>query len=858
MRQLIPKKTSIQILTVLACLFYHTSSFSQVITTYAGSGFNGETGDGGPAKNAGIVYPSDICLDKDGNLYIVGTNKVRKVNASTGIITTVAGTGAYDYSGDGGPATNASLKYTSGVFVDDQYNIYISEYGGHRIRKVNGSTGIITTIAGTGVAGYSGDGGPAAAASINTPQSVCVDKQGNVYFADYYNSRVRKIDATTGVITTVAGTGSTSHSGDGGLASAAGVPYPNSITLDNKGYLYIVEVNNTNTCRVRKVNISTGIIQTIAGYSSYAHSGDGGLAIHASLFDPHGVSVDPQGNVYIAQYDDSRIRKIDAATGIISTIAGVGVNGFAGDCGAPASAQLHYPMGIAIDTAGNLYIADNTNHRIRKVVQGVTLTSTTQVKVCASAFPYQWNGQTITAAGTYTAKPKPVTQSICDSIATLVVGVESLLNTDTTITVCSNELPFHWKGLTLNAEGTYTATLKAQTGCDTLAHLTLKVNSLSLSISNTSTTCGTATGSATIAASGLAPYTYAWSTIPVQNTAMATGLPAGSYSVRVTDANGCVQTASTTIAVSSVGQGPVIKCPADTTYCNVTSNTYTVEKLVVTSACGIAGVSYKISGATSREGNGNDASGSFNPGASIITWTVKDIYNNQSTCQTKITINAPLAIDIADAKALPQGVLTNTAYVGYKRAASLRLSVSNNETGYTYLWNNGEKTASITVAPVAPTSYQVMIRDKMGCTKTVSKTIQVVDVRCGHNFDKVMICQVPPGNPEKETRICIDSSAVAAHLEKGSYLGMCNNEAPALEARVFANPSNTAFSITVQSISDRPVELKLLDQNGKVMEARTGIPVNTLISIGGDLQPGFYFLEVLQDGKRSSIKLIKQ
>ena len=355
-------------LFITSYLFFFSYGVSgQTIVTVAGTGYHGTTGDGGPATCAGVPYPYSVVTDAAGNLYITTSNSVRKVSAATGIITTIAGNDSYGDAGDGGPAVNALLRFPYGLCIDGGGNLYISEYSGHFIRKISAATGIITTIGGNGTAGYSGDGGPATSAQLNTPQGICVDANGNVYIADLKNSRIRKITAATGIITTIGGNGIASYSGDGGLAVNAGIPYPVFLALDGAGNLYESEVAGGNTSRIRKIDKTTGIITTIAGNSSYAYSGDGGLAVNASLFDPTGICVDGNGNVYIAEYDDSRIRKITAATGIITTVAGNGTNGYSGDGGAATSAQLNNPLGICLDPSGNLYVADNQNVVVRKI-----------------------------------------------------------------------------------------------------------------------------------------------------------------------------------------------------------------------------------------------------------------------------------------------------------------------------------------------------------------------------------------------------------------------------------------------------------------------------------------------------------
>jgi PKD repeat protein len=329
---------------------------SGIITTVAGTGTAGYSGDGGQATSAQLDYPFGVAVDAQGNLYIADqvNQRIRKV--SGGIITTVAGTGTAGYSGDGGQATSAQLNNPIGVAVDGQGNLYIADYMNHRIRKV--SSGIITTVAGTGTAGYSGDGGQATSAQLDGPVGVGVDAQGSVYIADQGNQRIRKLSG--GIITTVAGTGTAGFLGDGGQATSAQLNSPFGVAVDGQGNLYIADASNH---RVRKV--SGGIITTVAGTGTSGYSGDGGQATSAQISEPVGVAVDGQGNLYIADYDNQRIRKVSG--GIITTVAGTGTLGFSGDGGQAASAQLYYPHGVAVDGQGSVYLGDSFNHRVRKI-----------------------------------------------------------------------------------------------------------------------------------------------------------------------------------------------------------------------------------------------------------------------------------------------------------------------------------------------------------------------------------------------------------------------------------------------------------------------------------------------------------
>ncbi|MBI6546153.1 MAG: hypothetical protein HY692_05125, partial [Cyanobacteria bacterium NC_groundwater_1444_Ag_S-0.65um_54_12] len=342
-----------------------------IITTIAGIGTYGYSGVGGPALNAMFgfgpasagVEGGGICSDSVGNLYIADSwnHRVRKVDTS-GIITTIAGNGNPDSLelGDGGPATAASLMDPRDVAVDNGGNIYIADQKSHRIRKVD-TAGIITTVAGgnSNWGGYSGDGGPAVSADLYYPESIAVDGAGNLYIADNGNNRIRKVD-TNGIITTVAGDGGYYFSGDGGPATAAGLARPRDVAMDGAGNLYIADSGNN---RIRKVDTS-GIITTLAGDGSGVYPGDGFPATAVGVAQPRHIAVDGTGNLYIAEWLNNRLRKVDAS-GIITTLAGTDTPWFSGDGGPVSVAELAGPGSMTVDGAGNLFFVDSLNGRIR-------------------------------------------------------------------------------------------------------------------------------------------------------------------------------------------------------------------------------------------------------------------------------------------------------------------------------------------------------------------------------------------------------------------------------------------------------------------------------------------------------------
>jgi trimeric autotransporter adhesin len=346
-----------------------SSGFAQpgVITTYAGARV---LVDGAQAATQTIDGPVSVVSDGEGGFYVASENQYRVFHvAADGRIYLVAGNGIRGFSGDDGPATMAQLGFASGVAVDSAGNLFIADFGNNRIRKVTPS-GIISTVAGNGVRGFSGDGGPAASAQLTSPGSVAMDSAGNLFIADYGNSRIRKV-TPSGIISTVAGNGNRGFSGDGGSATAASIYGPSAIAVDLTGNLYLADETEN---RIRRVS-PDGVIRTVAGSGIRGFSGDGGLATEAQLAGPQGIAVDLVGNLYIADSVNCRIRKL-TPDGMISTVAGKGEYALAlGDGGPATSAGLNGPQAVAVDLAGNLYIADTLNNRIRKVTSVDVITT---------------------------------------------------------------------------------------------------------------------------------------------------------------------------------------------------------------------------------------------------------------------------------------------------------------------------------------------------------------------------------------------------------------------------------------------------------------------------------------------------
>lgn len=401
---------------------------TNIITTIAGTGTAGYSGDGGAATAAKMNGPAGLVIDAAGNIFFADNNNfaVREIVAATGKIVAFAGNGNEGYTGDGGQATAATLDFLEGVVFDKAGNLYISDGGNNVVRKVDATTKIITTIAGSGARGFSGDGGPATAAKFRTPRNICVDSSNNIYVTDFYNYRVRKIDATTKIITTIAGTGAPTHTDDEGTPATSANINPTGLASDKAGNVYLCDLaSNT----IRKITAATQAITTILGdgtnggfsgapdaykaqivpqaivigpdnnfyiadgpycdvravniaNSSYifagkpspdptavnkGYSGNGGLATNALFNAPYGVAVDAANNIYIADVFNNVVRKVDYGTKNVNNYAGTAAAGYSGDGGAATAALLKTPYGLAIDATGNLYIADAGNNVIRKV-----------------------------------------------------------------------------------------------------------------------------------------------------------------------------------------------------------------------------------------------------------------------------------------------------------------------------------------------------------------------------------------------------------------------------------------------------------------------------------------------------------
>ena len=566
---------------------------AQIITTFAGTGqqccFSAE----GVQATAAILYsPKGLVIDASGNMYVSDDSHgfVRKINTA-GIISIVAGMDdTSGYMGDGGPATKAHLSGPSGMAFDASGNLYIADADNGIIRKVN-TAGIISTVAGTPSSlGYGGDGGQATAAKLNYPYSIAFDSGGNLYITDTQNMRIRRVDKSTGIITTYAGngtgtgTGTGAYSGDGGQATAAELNTPNAICFDSHDNLYISDVKNF---RIRKVT-TAGIISTAVGIGTYyGATGNGGPATSATINTPVALTFDAQGNLYISDNHNDNIRKVTTA-GVISNYAGNGygssnaVGSYTGDGGLANAAGLYWPQGIVFDAGGNLYIADYINYVIRKVTPALpgmsvagsaTLCAGATATLTASgATTYTWSpatGLSATTGSMVIANPTVTTtytvigtKGDSMSLVTAVVTVNTPTLTINTPTICigntgtltaNGATTYTWStgstGASLVQSPTvttiYSVTATNATGCTNANTATITVSSYPVITVNSPTACaGTAT---TLTASGAT--TYSWSTGATTATISPSPTVTTSYTVTGKNAGGCATPITTTINV---------------------------------------------------------------------------------------------------------------------------------------------------------------------------------------------------------------------------------------------------------------------------------------------------------------------
>jgi sugar lactone lactonase YvrE len=513
-----------------------------------------------------LILPSALVFDAAGNLYFAetGNHVIRKVD-TTGNISTVAGTGTQGFSGDTGPGSSAMLDSPQGLALDFANNLYIADTHNHRIRKLNLTTGSITTIAGT-TPGFSGDGASALIAQLNLPTALAIDSSGNLYVADTGNHRVRKIIAATGIITTIAGSGTQGYSGDSGPALSASIDSPTGIVLDPLGNLYLADTHNH---RIRKITASNGIITTIAGTGLPGFSGDTAPATTATLALPHGLTSDSTGNLYLADTANHRIRRIDAVTGIITTIVGNGTQAFAGDNGPPTAASLDSPTATSLSPSSNLTLSDTGNQRIRQLVTqpvpgiittiaGLGLTVPGALTLIAPSVIAYGTGQLQATLATSPATGNITFLQVANATSKTLGTADLVSNT---ATLSTTTLPAG----TYNFTATYSGDQTHPAAKSSTLTLTITPLQLTVAIAPVSILYGQPIPNITGTLTGILPQdaakitatfaTAATSASPAGSypiTPVLTGLSAGNYTVAATNAALTITPAPTVITLSDL------------------------------------------------------------------------------------------------------------------------------------------------------------------------------------------------------------------------------------------------------------------------------------------------------------------
>jgi sugar lactone lactonase YvrE len=478
-----------------------------LIVTIAGTGIDGSAGIGGPAVNAQLGPAFGMAVDAADNLFIAGNNRVVRVDAATGILTLVAGNGAASSTGDGGPAALAAINVPFAVALDGAGNLYIAEEGGNRIRRVDAQTGIITTVAGTGSAGFSGDGGPATSATLFLPAGIALDSAQNLYIADAANFRVRRVDAQTGIITTVVGNGSNAVTADGGPAAGASLAHPMWVAFDGSGGLLISEWGAN---RIRRVDPLTGILTTVAGNGDANFTGDGVAATSAGIGGPIELLTDAAGNLFFAD-GTGRVRRVDAATGVITTVAGNGsgphgmssasaggggggggavsrcIGTATGDYGPATGATLDSPLGVQLTRNGNLLVSDSLDCRVRRVylpspylytnttltASATTLQGGQGVLLTATVSPIGVNG--VATGGIQFVDAPPFFSSTVLGVAALDGGTASLVVS--TLSQGGHQIQAYYSGdSALNSSGSPGIPISVSGATKAIATVTLSAN----------------------------------------------------------------------------------------------------------------------------------------------------------------------------------------------------------------------------------------------------------------------------------------------------------------------------------------------------------------------------------------------
>ena len=731
---------------------------SGTISTVAGNGVAGFNGDGGSAASAWLSAPMAVAVDADGDLFIADTtnNCIREVNHATGVITTVAGNGTAGFGGDNGPASAAMLSGPNGVAIDGSGNIYIADTGNRRIREVNLVTGVITTVAGNGTAGFGGDNGPASAAMLSGPNGVAIDSSGNLYIADASNNRIRKVDHVSGVITTVAGNGTAGFDEDNDLATAAMLDAPKSIAVDSSGNLYIGDTGNN---RIREVDYVSGVITTVAGNGTAGFDGDNDLATAAMLDAPNGVAIDGSGNLYVADTGNNRIREINLSTGMIDTLAGSS-GGYGGDDGPPPAAHLSCPGGVALDCNGNLFVADAGDNRIRELDPGAVafvtvipqVTTATTLSAASST-----SGQGVTFAVTATVTAVPIVNEGSVAFYDLTTRTElATVAVDGTGRACYTSTTLSLTGHTITATysddpsdkfaGSTTSALVGATSPPTVA---------TAAAANPGTVTSTSTDLSVLGADGGAGesgLTYTW---------VATALPAGAE-VPAFSVNGSNAAKQTTVTFTCAGAYTLTATISDAAGLFTTSSVNVTVQQTCTTIDVLPDLPALLPGATQQfTAVGLDQFGNALTAPQAVTWNATTGTINATTGlytaptnPTVATVTATIGTITSSATTVlvgnPPTVATDAAatanpVTGRSTTLSVVGAYNDGESYLTYTWAattipsgaptptfsvNGSNTAKTTIVTFGAASsddyvFTVTIADPAGrtATDTVSVTV---------------------------------------------------------------------------------------------------------------------------------------
>lgn len=724
----------LQFLTLLGMLFLHQLK-SQTITTIAGTGAQAFGGDGGLATSAWLSLPVDVEFDALGNVIIAdrGNNRLRKITSGT--ITTISGSNTPGSSGDGGPAINALMNNPHFMCKDANGNIYITEFFNNKVRRISPS-GTITTVVGTGSMASTGDGGLAINASLNGPTGIAMDALGNLYVAESSGNKIRKV-SPGGIISTYAGTGVGGAAGDGGPANLATVNSPRGMKVDANGNLFFCDLGNN---KVRMITPG-GTITTAVGTGSYNFFGDGGPALLAHLRYPSDLAFDPAGDLYIADGNNHRIRKVNMTTGIITTMAGTGVAGSSGDGLGPTFAQLSSPVSVSIYTNGNVYIGDSGNNKIRLITGNCV------------------------APGTPTNMTSPGNHIVCGSgntsLTAVGLGTVSWFSGPSGGTALSSGSLF----ITPNVTTTTTFYAQANTCVSSNSRIAITVSVLPLpnvsaSVSN-SLICNGASVAITPTAGGTGPFTYSISG-GVLPGAPFTPSVTTNYTITGTDANGCsnsdvrtvivlqppnlsINASSTVVCqgspVTLSGSGAIVYLWSGGITDNVPFVPLTTSNYILTgvNACGSLTTAITISvtplpnvlahaSATSIcAGQQLTLTGS---GANSYTWT-SGVINGQAftpTISQTYTVIGSNAIGCQNSATIsvPVNPLPNLNVVASNTEVCQGNTLTLNASGaLTYTWSGGISNG-VAFTPAASGNYTLSATDALGCQNTLLQTVSVV------------------------------------------------------------------------------------------------------------------------------------